>query len=77
MQFFAVDGSHLYRVVMHDLDLAARTLTWEGVIAVDAFCNRDWPGVSFAIYDPLFRSDLFLAFAVTSSKLYLVAPEFA
>jgi len=55
---------------------AERTLTSEGIIAVDDFFNVGWADVSFATYDFLRRTDTIVPFAVTS-KLYLAAPTMA
>jgi hypothetical protein len=76
IRFFSIDGSHLYRPVENDLRLAERTLTADGIIAVDDFFNKDWADVSFATYDFLRRTDTLVPFAITS-KLYLAAPTAA
>jgi Methyltransferase domain len=71
IRFFSIDGSHLYQPVENDLRLAERTLTAEGIIAVDDFFNKDWADVSFATGDFLRRTATIVPFAITSSKLYL------
>lgn len=70
IRFFSIDGGHLYQHVENDLRLAERTLTAEGVIAVDDFFNTDWADVSFAVGDFLRRTATIVPFAVTL-KLYL------
>jgi hypothetical protein len=77
IRFFSIDGCHLYQHVENDLRLAERTLTAEGIIAVDDFFNKDWPDASFAAYDFLRQTDAIVPFAITSSKLYLAAPKVA
>lgn len=77
IRFFSVDGCHLYHPVENDLRLAERTVTAEGVIAVDDFFNKDWADVSFATYDFLRRTDAIVPFAITSTKLYLAEPAAA
>jgi hypothetical protein len=74
IRFFSIDGCHLYQPVENDLRLAERTLTAEGIVAVDDFFNKDWADVSFATYDFLRRTDAIVPFAITSTKLYLAAP---
>lgn len=76
IRFFSIDGGHLYQHVENDLRLAERTLTAEGIIAVDDFFNVGWADVSFATYDFLRRTDTIVPFAITS-KLYLAAPAMA
>jgi hypothetical protein len=73
IRFFSIDGSHLYKEVENDLCLAERTLTPEGIIAVDDFFNIDWADVSFATSDFLRRTTALVPFAI-SSKLYLAPP---
>jgi hypothetical protein len=77
IRFFSIDGSHLYQPVENDLRLAERTLTAEGIIAVDDFFNKDWADVSFATYDFLRQTDTMVPFAITSTKLYLASPAAA
>jgi hypothetical protein len=73
VRFFSVDGSHLYREVENDLGLAARTLTDDGIIAIDDFFNTNWADVSFATGDFLRRNPTLVPFAITS-KLYVASP---
>jgi len=74
IRFFSVDGGHTYQHVENDLCLAERTLSAEGVIAVDDFFSINWADVSFATYDFLRRTDTLVPFAITSGKVYLAAP---
>lgn len=74
IRFFSIDGGHTYQHVENDLELAERTLTAEGVIAVDDFFSINWADVSFATYDFLRRTDKLVPFAITFAKLYLAAP---
>lgn len=41
IRFFSIDGRHLYPAVENDLRLAKRTLTPEGIIAIDDFFNSE------------------------------------
>jgi Methyltransferase domain len=77
IRFFSIDGCHLYQYVENDLRLAERTLTAEGIMAVDDFFNKDWADVSFATGDFLrLANNSIVPFAITS-KLYLAAPAAA
>jgi hypothetical protein len=71
IRFFSVDGGHLYHHVENDLLLAEKTLSEEGVIAVDDFFNQGWVDVTFATYDFLRGRQDIVPFAVTSKKIYL------
>jgi len=71
VRFFSVDGGHEYRHVENDLVLAERTLTNDGVVAVDDFFNPYWPEVTFAAYDFLRKTPTFVPVAMTSTKMYL------
>lgn len=77
VRFFSIDGCHQYQSVENDLRLAERTLSGEGVIAVDDFFNRGWPDVSFATCAYLRCSTAIVPFAVTPKKLYLAPPAAA
>lgn len=71
IRFYSIDGGHLYHNVENDLRLAERTLTPEGIIAVDDFLNPGWTDVSFAVYDFLRRTNVIVPFAITPAKIYL------
>jgi hypothetical protein len=77
IRFFSIDGSHLYQPVENDLRLAEATMTAEGVIAIDDFFNKDWADATFATYDFLRRTDAWVPFAITNSKLFLATPAMA
>jgi Methyltransferase domain len=77
IRFFSIDGCHLYDPVENDLRLAERTLTEDGIIAVDDFFNENWADVSFATGDFLRRTQTIVPFAITATKLYLAAPALA
>jgi hypothetical protein len=71
IRFFSIDGGHNYENLKNDLALAKETLSNAGVIAVDDFFNRDWPGVTFATYDFLQESNEMTPFLLSSGKIYL------
>lgn len=77
IRFFSVDGGHLYHHVANDLVLAEKTLSQDGVIAVDDFFNQGWMDVTFATYDFLRDRSHIVPFAVTSKKLYLTGAQAA
>jgi hypothetical protein len=77
IRFFSVDGGHSYEHVENDLLLAKRTLSSEGVIAVDDFFDQDWPEVTLATYDFLRGSDEIIPFLLSPGKIYLAPPHIA
>lgn len=77
IRFFSVDGCHYRRFVENDVRLAARTVTGEGIIAIDDFFNISWPDVTAVTCELLQRSDTLVPFALTKSKLYVAAPAAA
>jgi hypothetical protein len=77
VRFFSVDGGHDYRCVANDLPLATRTLSENGIIAVDDFFNREWPEVTFATYDFLRQTKDVVPFLLSSGKLFLATPDMA
>jgi hypothetical protein len=78
VRIFSVDGGHLYHHVAHDLPLVFSTLAPGGVIAVDDFCNSEWPEVTSATYDFVRAQQGKIVPAIlTKKKLYLAAPDVA
>jgi hypothetical protein len=78
VRIFSVDGGHLYHHVAHDLPLVLSTLAPGGVIAVDDFCNPEWPEVTSATYDFVRAQEGKIVPAIlTKKKLYLAAPHIA
>jgi hypothetical protein len=71
IRFFSIDGGHSYENLENDLVLAKRTLHEAGIIAVDDFFNRDWPEVTFAIYDFIKDTNELIPFLLSPGKIYL------
>ncbi|NNU79392.1 class I SAM-dependent methyltransferase [Halovulum dunhuangense] len=72
VRMFSIDGGHGLAHVRADADLAAATLSPEGVIVFDDFCNPEWPEVTAAILDFLRANwDRLRPFAVSQKKLYI------
>jgi len=64
-----VDGSHLYRCVKQDLDLAKRSLIDGGIVIVDDFRAAHTPGVAAAVWEAVARNGLIPLF-LTRRKMY-------
>ena len=76
-RFFSIDGGHMYEDVHHDVLLAQKTLTDYGIIAIDDFCNRTWPEVTFATHDALNALEGRLEPFAMTGKLYCTRPQYA
>jgi hypothetical protein len=74
VRLFSVDGSHTLGHAAHDLRLAAACLAPGGVVMLDDFFHRDWPGVTEAAVLLLHGENPPLApLAICGGKLALVA----
>jgi hypothetical protein len=71
IRFFSIDGGHSYENLENDLVLAKSTLHEAGIIVVDDFFNRDWPEVTFAIYDFVKETNEMIPFLLSPGKIYL------
>jgi hypothetical protein len=71
IRFFSIDAGHNYENVENDLVLAKETLSKAGVIVLDDLFNRDWPQVTFAVYDFLKESSEVAPFFMSPNKIYL------
>jgi hypothetical protein len=78
VRFFSVDGGHWKSIVQNDLILAEKTLSAEGIIALDDYCRSEWPDVTcgYTLWRNDTKSDI-IPFAVGSNKLYLCRKDFA
>ncbi len=76
VRFFSVDGGHWKSIVINDLNLAEKTLTRDGVIALDDYCRADWPEVTsgYNYWQENTKSKL-VPFAIGSNKLYICNKE--
>ena len=72
VRFFSVDGGHWREIVRNDLELAAETLSDDGIIALDDFLRPEWPDVSIGYCD-WFEQSLKdkVPFAIGFNKLYI------
>ena len=77
-RLISVDGGHTAAVVLNDLELAHAGLGEAGVVILDDYFDRSFPGVSegtarFMIKHP----DALAAFAIGDSRVFLGRPEWA
>mmetsp|Transcript_45075 Transcript_45075/g.123637 ORF Transcript_45075/g.123637 Transcript_45075/m.123637 type:complete len:369 (+) Transcript_45075:175-1281(+) len=75
-RIISVDGAHFGMAAFSDLLLVAKIMHPEGVIAMDDYNNKGWPGVMQAVmtYEAVFVDDL-SPFLATGAKFYLCKKE--
>jgi len=78
VRFFSIDGGHWRSIVQNDLCLAEKTLTRDGVIALDDYCRAEWPDVTtgYTLWQEKTESDI-IPFAAGSNKLFLCRKDSA
>jgi len=77
-RLFSVDGGHTAEVVENDLAIAADSLAEGGVIVMDDYFNREFPGVSEGIARFLIaHPGLLVPFALGDTRMFLCRPEWA
>jgi hypothetical protein len=78
LRFLHIDAGHEFEEALSDLNLFSRFLGDAGIIAVDDYNDRDFPGVCAATHAFLDagRSSQFAPFAAGHNKLYLCRPAF-
>jgi hypothetical protein len=75
VRLFSVDGGHELVHIESDAELAAASLSGEGVIAFDDFMNAQYPDLSRGIIRFLEdNADRVVPFAITPAKLYACPP---
>jgi hypothetical protein len=75
VRLFSVDGGHELVHIESDAELAAASLSAEGVIAFDDFMNAQYPDLSRGIIRFLEdNADRVVPFAITPAKLYACPP---
>lgn len=75
-RFVHVDGSHRYEDADADIRFAIRSLTADGVIAIDDYRSVHTPGVAAAAWQAVIAGDVGIA-CLTEAKMYLADPETA
>lgn len=76
IRLFSIDGGHWRSIVRHDLHLAERVISDDGVIALDDILRPEWPEVTIGYYDWYENSSKNLVpFAIGFNKLYLCRKE--
>ena len=77
-RFFHIDGGHRAEDVVNDLEVTARALLPDGVVAVDDLFNPNWPGVGEVFYRFIAaRPDVFVPILIGGNKVLLARPEAA
>jgi SAM-dependent methyltransferase len=77
-RFMHIDGGHTPRDVVNDLEVAARALLPDGVVALDDAFNNNWPGVSEGLYRYAAANPASLVpLIIGGNKAYFVRPAAA
>lgn len=77
-RLFCVDGGHTREIAAHDFCLGEELLTEGGVVVVDDFFNRNWPGVSEGINRIYHAGETSLRpFAIGQAKVFFAKGDFA
>jgi SAM-dependent methyltransferase len=77
-RFFHIDGGHRAEDVVNDLEVAARALLPDGVVALDDLFNPNWPGVGEGFYRFIAAwRDVFVPILIGGNKVLLARPEAA
>lgn len=76
VSFFHIDGGHHMSAVTNDLELALRTVTPSGVVAIDDTYRPEWPDVTQAVFSNVDFQHEFRQFAIGFNKSYWCRPDF-
>lgn len=66
-----IDGGHTRRVVLSDLNLAAKLISSHGIIVVDDFQRPDWPEVGSAVMEWVGQREDFAIFCIGFNKVFI------
>lgn len=77
VRLFSIDGGHSAETTENDLNIANSCLSEDGVIALDDFHNRNFPGVAHGFHNFFALKPDLAPFAIGSAKLYLCRPKSA
>jgi hypothetical protein len=78
IRLFCVDGGHAREIAAHDFRFAETVLAKGGVVVVDDFFNRNWPGVAEGIHRVFCaRESGLLPFAIGQAKVFFTEHAFA
>jgi hypothetical protein len=78
VRLFCIDGGHTRDIAAHDFRFAETALANGGVIVVDDFFNRNWPGVCEGINRVFFAGETKLKpFAIGQAKVLFAEAAFA
>ena len=79
VRFLHIDAGHEYHEVLEQLETFAPYLTDTGIIAMDDYQDREFPGIEAAVLDFALqdRPRRFVPFLVSANKTFLCAPAVA
>ena len=79
ISFLHIDAGHEYFEVLEQLKIFSPYLSERAIIAMDDFQDREFPGVSAAVFDfcEIDRPRRFVPFMAGGNKMYLCSPSIA
>ena len=79
VRFLHIDAGHEYHEVLHTMYLLAPHVHADGIIIMDDYQDREFPGVASAVLDFCSRTQprQFVPFLSGSNKMYLCSPGIA
>jgi hypothetical protein len=78
IRLFCIDGGHTREIAARDYCFAETVLAQGGVVVVDDYFNRNWPGVAEGIHRVFWAGETRLKpFAIGQSKVLFTAGAFA
>ncbi|MBA3015129.1 MAG: class I SAM-dependent methyltransferase [Desulfobulbaceae bacterium] len=77
VRLFSIDGCHTVQHTENDLMLASQVIEVGGVIILDDFENRDWPGVAEGANQFLQKVGNVIPIVIAYNKLYLTTIDWA
>lgn len=79
LRFLHIDAGHEYHEVLEQLEIFAPFVSRTGIIVMDDFQDRDFPGVSGATFEfcNRFHPRRFVPFLAGGNKMYLCEPSAA
>lgn len=79
LRFLHIDAGHEYHEVMEQLEIFLPYVSYQGIIAMDDYQDREFPGVEAAVLDmaEIDRPRRFVPFFSGENKMYLCAEAYA
>ena len=79
LRFLHIDAGHLFEEVLSDLEKFSQLMSPIGVVVLDDYYDRAYPGICAAVHSFLINDNFtnFVPFAIGANKIYLCNPSLA